>query len=430
MQTRTASLEQDSFSRKLVASRLVRSLADALLRRRARRRLAALDREAPARLQLRTLLGLVHRARGTRFGLDHDFRRVRTADDFRRLVPLRSASALWREYGAPVLPSLSGATWPGPVHYLASCETTAGEPAAPLPVSPELVAAHREALGTALAFVHHARPRARLLSGALLLVGGGAALTPLRPVAAADTLEELARSQLPRLLRPYTAISPYSGDAALKALAERAASLPVTCLASNSGRLAKLAGFLREQTGRATLREVWPNLQAVLFSRGPSDPDRAELTHLTGSEEVLLLEACVRPEGVFAVEDPRHGLLRLMAGHGAYFEFVPLDELGRDRPERLGLGEVAPGVPYALVLTVPGLWACLAGLTVSFERLDPPLLRSVEVGLPAPPPTEVLPLRGGPPAYPPPHHPRSAGKAAGPARSFARSPWSARADQR
>ncbi len=368
----------------LASTRLARRLADYLLRHRARRRLLALDRSS-ARSQVCTLLGLVHRARSTRFGGEHDFRRLRTPDDFRRLVPLRSAAELWQQYGVPSLPELGGAAWPGPISYLATCDVAPGRPSPPLPVS---------------------------------------------------NLEELTRAQLPRLLRPYITVAPYSGDASLQALAERSAALPVTCLAGSARRLVRLFACLREHTGCEHLLDVWPGLSVILYSRGAADPDRTELMRLAGTPSsetpVLLMEACVRPEGVFAIEDPRRGLLRIVPDHGIYFEFVALEELGRPAPQRHGLGEVVPGVPYALAVTTPGLWACLTGLTVCFEKSDPPLLRSIEAGQPALPPVEILPLRAETP--PPPHpalpRPQSVGRAAAPARRFSRSPWSARADQK
>src|SRR5262245_34162717 len=109
----------------LTSTRLARGLADALLRRRARRRLLTLD-SASSRAQVHALLGLIHQARGTRFGQEHDFRRIRTSEDFRRLVPLRSPAELWRQYGIPALPALAGAAWPGPISYLATCDITPG----------------------------------------------------------------------------------------------------------------------------------------------------------------------------------------------------------------------------------------------------------------------------------------------------------------
>ena len=72
-----------------------------------------------ARCQKRTLLGLVHKAHTTRFGRDHDFRRIRDIQDFRRLVPLRTPLDLWREYWQPAFPYLDDVSWPGPIPYLA-----------------------------------------------------------------------------------------------------------------------------------------------------------------------------------------------------------------------------------------------------------------------------------------------------------------------
>jgi hypothetical protein len=427
-----ALVDRDSFVSRLLSTRLVRGIADALFRRRAAKRLRRLDTQAADRVQRHVLEKIVNQGCNTRFGREHDFARIRTVEDFRRLVPLRTAGDLWRHYGGPSVPNLDGVSWPGHVPYLATCECPAGQRTPPLLVTDDLIQGHRSALLTALAHVIHVRPHARLLSGTLLLVGGGTALTPLRG-AGSSNLEELTRSQLPALLRPYTEVAPYSGDGSLVSLAEHAASLPVTCLVGNTGRLARLAAILRRKTGRDSLTDVWPGLEAVLFSRGPIDPDRESLSQLIGSRRsrlpVLLLEGCIRPEGVLAIEDPRYGFPRLPADHGIYFEFVPVDELGRSQPRRLGLEEVQPGVPYALALScAAGLWSCLIGLTATFESLSPPLFRSIEYGHPAAMPSEILPLRTDSPTAAQPR-PQTGDTPAAPARRIARTPWSARADQ-
>jgi len=125
----------------LAGTRLARCVADTVLRGRARRHLAALDQQPAARAQAHVLAGLVRRAQHTPFGREHDFGRIRTADDFRRLVPLSRSPAN-------------------------------GEPAAPA------LQATREAVWTALAFVLAVRPRARLCRGRILFVGGELPLTP------------------------------------------------------------------------------------------------------------------------------------------------------------------------------------------------------------------------------------------------------------
>ena len=90
------------------------------------------DRLDATRTQSHTLLALVHRGESTRFGREHDFRRIRTPDDFRRLVPLTTTADLWRERWEPALPHLNGATWPGAI-------ALTGSPASPLPSTAELL---------------------------------------------------------------------------------------------------------------------------------------------------------------------------------------------------------------------------------------------------------------------------------------------------
>lgn len=77
----------------LFKSRLVRQVAQTVLRQQARRQLEVFDSSDPARTQASILRGLVHQAQGTEFGKAHDFGRIRTPADFRRLVPLCTGDA-------------------------------------------------------------------------------------------------------------------------------------------------------------------------------------------------------------------------------------------------------------------------------------------------------------------------------------------------
>ncbi|HTU89518.1 MAG TPA: GH3 auxin-responsive promoter family protein [Gemmataceae bacterium] len=361
--------------------------------------LAGLGRLAPARCQRRILLELVHKAQATRFGRDHDFRRIRGIDDYRRLVPLYSRAELWREYWQPVYPHLAGATWPQS--------------------SAAVQAAHRSALRTALALAGHVRPRARLLSGAWLF------LTDEGP--SSRTEHAILTERLPALIRPYTVAS-------VEIDAERFAYLPVTGLIGPAERLLLLMEKIKQVRGKRCLRDVWPELSAILYTRRPSDGPASRMG-AEADKDVLLLEMVGRAEGPIAVADPHHGLLRLLFDHGVYFEFVPPAQDEEPRCPRYGIEEIELGVPYELALTSPaGLWACRLGRTVCLERRDPPLVRFLETAIRKPTAAEIrrparrtdLMLPTDPSPEP---HPQSAGSpAALPENSF-HSPWSIHADQ-
>ncbi len=353
----------------LAETPLARRAAEVLFRASVRRHLAQLDQAVPARCQARILLGLVHQAQRTPFGRDHDFRRIRTVADYRRLVPLRSS--LFPDAG---------------------------------PSAPALHAVHRAGLRTALALVSHLRPQTRLLAGRLLYLD-----------------EEASAERLPALLRPYTLTSP---ERQRRDTAGPVAGAPGWCAAETVTCIIGSAERFLSLLTRKPVSAVWPGLTAVVCSgRSPADIQRVRREVGPG---VLVLEMVWRPEGLLAIEDPRLGSLRLLHDHGLYFELLPVGTPGE--PPRLGLDEAAMGVPHELVVTAPGgLWAYRTGRMVCLERRHPPLVRFLDMAAPA---AVVEPVRAREepavitvPSQQP--HRQTAGIPAALPESFVHSPWSA-----
>ncbi len=62
----------------------------------------------------------------------------------------------------------------------------------------------------------------------------------------------------------------------------------------------------------------------------------------------------------------------LFLNHGIFFEFMPMEEYGKENPQTLLLRDVEVGPNYALVIsTNAGLWRYLVGDTVQFTSTDP-----------------------------------------------------------
>jgi hypothetical protein len=320
----------------LAAIRPFRRLGDALYRMKMRRRAAELDRLAVSRCQKRALLGLVHKARNTRFGLAHDFRRIKSIADFQRLVPLQDPTTLWRDYWQTAQADLAGATWPGPASVLNVAAWPPTHGSQYLPVTPGLLAAHRAALRTALALAFTCRPDSlalpQLVAGQLCRVGSG----------------------------------PLSGSTGW--------------LVGASEHLAQLVGQRKEPGGQEQqMIDLWPKLAALSYATAPGRDHADNFQRLLDSGDALELDGYLPPEGPVAVEDPRNQQLRLIPDLGIYFELVPVAELGKLQPARHCVADLETGVPYALAVTSPaGLWACLTGARLCFEQRDPPLFRLLE----------------------------------------------------
>jgi hypothetical protein len=366
---------------RIAGSRPVRRLVQGAFDQVARFRVRQLDACPAARVQHETLLRLVHRARSTRFGRDHDFVSVRGIRDYQERVPLRDYEAFWKEYWQPAFPRLGGVTWPGPIRYLALSSGTTSGATKYIPVSDEMLVSNRRGGTTSMSLFLAAHPGTPVFRGQVFVLGGSTDLTRLDGgVLAGDLSGIIVRTTSP-LLRPYTFPPPelaLLGDWEKKVeiLAERGAALPVTVVCGVPSWLLVLFDRLRRVTGRQHIIDIWPTLRGVVHGGTKFDPYRTLFRREIGSDAVHFVEVYGCSEGFIAAEDPRSHQLRLIPDHDIFFEFVPVTELNEDRPMRHTLAEVEPGVQYAIVVTTcAGLWSYVIGDTICFERREPPLLR-------------------------------------------------------
>jgi hypothetical protein len=363
-----------------------------------------LDHLDPVAAQRATLLRLVKQAQDTRFGCEHGFAWIHSIADYQHRVPIRDYEAFWHQYWQPAFPYLDSVTWPGRIPYFALSSGTTSATTKYIPVSKEMLTSNRHAALTALTWFRSANPHARLFSGRLFFLGGSTDLHVLTPgrndqyptsndqfpiekmetgqssVRAGDLsgimAREVATALRPFMFPPLELALLADWDRKLQVLAERSASLPITLIAGVPSWLLAFFERLLQATGRGCVAEVWPSLAVVVHGGTSFEPYRALFRQVIGNPKVRFLETYAASEGFVAGDDPRYQLLRLVPDHGLFFEFVPVEELGKDKPARHTLGEVVPGIQYAVVVTsCAGLWAYLLGDTVCFEQRQPPLLR-------------------------------------------------------
>jgi hypothetical protein len=82
-------------------------------------------------------------------------------------------------------------------------------------------------------------------------------------------------------------------------------------------------------------------------------------------------------EGFFGIQDqPNSEDLLLMLDYGVFYEFIPVDELDKEYPEAISLGDVEVGKNYAMLITTnAGLWRYSIGDTVKFTSTSPYRIR-------------------------------------------------------
>ena len=130
---------------------------------------------------------------------------------------------------------------------------------------------------------------------------------------------------------------------------------------------------LKQVTGKTTVAEVWPELRLVIHGGTKFDPYRDLFRKEIGSDAVQFCEVYPCSEGFVATEDPRYDLLRLVPDHDVFFEFVPVEELGKRPPDpaharRRGVGRAVRGGADVLRRACGATWSATRSLRAAATR--------------------------------------------------------------
>jgi hypothetical protein len=128
-----------------------------------------------------------------------------------------------------------------------------------------------------------------------------------------------------------------------------------------------------EISGKQTIGEIWPNVHTYLHGGVGFKPYRKQFDLYMGKEDFDYYEVYNASEGYFSVQDFSNtdGML-LLTDNGIYYEFIPIEEWGKEDPETVLLEDVELNRNYAIVITnFGGLYRYMPGDTVSFSSLSP-----------------------------------------------------------
>jgi hypothetical protein len=162
-------------------------------------------------------------------------------------------------------------------------------------------------------------------------------------------------------------------ESKIEKMAKATINEPVTQLIGVPSWTLVLIKKIFELTGKTDLREVWPDLELFVHGGVSFAPYRKQYQQIIPHSDMHYLETYNASEGFFALQDDkdRNDML-LLLDNGVYYEFVPLEEIEKDHPDTLEVGDVALGGVYALAIsTNAGLWRYVLGDTVRITSLQP-----------------------------------------------------------
>ena len=134
-----------------------------------------------------------------------------------------------------------------------------------------------------------------------------------------------------------------------------------------------LLKYILEITGKNNINEVWENLEVFIHGGISFVPYREQYKKLIPSAKMDYLETYNASEGFFGIQDRKDADdMLLMLDYGIYYEFLPMEDYGKEHPQTKRLDEVVVGKNYALIIsTNAGLWRYMIGDTIAFTSLDP-----------------------------------------------------------
>lgn len=346
----------------------------------ARYRLARISRLDPHASQEKVLLGLMGKARATKFGQAHGFADIASVADYQQRVKLRSYEEFWRDWWREDYPTLVDVTWPGTIPYFAETSGTVTGDSKHIPYTREMRRAAAKGFLDLLCFHYARKPGSRVLGGAALALTGPKTLEP-RDEAMSGAVSAITIGSIPpflerRILPPADIANMEDWQEKIARLANIVPSQSIRFLGGSPNWMLIFFEELARQHGGDRLADWFPELELIVHGGINFAPYRDRFADLLVGCHAETREMYSASEGVFAVADRGDGEgLRLILDGTVFFEFIPVGDLNAEAPRRCTAGQIETGQDYAVAIsTAAGLWSYLVGDVVRFVDLDPPRL--------------------------------------------------------
>ncbi len=331
----------------------------------------------PIAAQREILQDLITHGQYTEFGRKYGFKEIFTIRHFKQAVPIQEYDDI-KPYIERLMEGEEQLLWNTPVSWFAKSSSTTNDKSKFIPITDEsLEDCHFQAAKDFLTLYYNINNNSDLLTGKSLVIGGSHQISKIN--------EEIQYGDLSAVLLQNTPFwgqwirTPELSIALMDEWEGKIESLALSTIEENVTSIAGVPTWtmvlikrILEITGKANLKEVWPNLELYGHGGVSFTPYREQFKKLIGPG-VTYLDIYNASEGFFAAQnDPDQEGMLLFLAHGIFYEFMPVEEYGKVDPKTIGLGEVEIGKNYALVIsTNGGLWRYLVGDTIQFVSVFP-----------------------------------------------------------
>lgn len=344
-----------------------------VIAKQTRKKVDAWKKDAVNR-QNQTLLKITDQAKHTQFGDDHDFSKIKSYSDFKKLVPVRDYEAL-KPYFDRLVNGEADIFWPGlPKYFSKTSGTTSGTKY--IPISKESMNHHLVAARDALLLYIDQTGNADFVDGKMIFLQGSPVMTKKNGIAT-GRLSGIVAHHIPAYLQKNRLPSLETNsiddwETKVDAIIGETINENMTLISGIPSWVQFYFERILSRSGKKYIKDVFPNFNLFVYGGVNFEPYRSRFEKLIG-KKVDSIETYPASEGFIAFQDDQNdSSLLLNVDAGIFFEFIPADNYFDENPPRLSLAEVELNKNYALILsTNAGLWGYSIGDTVKFTSLNP-----------------------------------------------------------
>lgn len=329
-------------------------------------------------LQQQVLNRLVQTAKHTEWGEKYDYKSILNYEHFKERLPIQTYEEI-KPYVMRLRNGEQNLLWPSQIRWFAKSSGTTNDKSKFLPVSKEsLHDTHYQGGKDAVAIYLGQNPESSFFSGKGLILGGSHSPNLNFKHSLVGDLSAILIQNVSPIVNcirvPSKKIALMSDfESKMEAIANKTLHTNVTNLSGVPSWMLVLIKHILNKTGKQSLEEVWPNLEVFFHGGVAFTPYREQYKEVIRSTKMHYVETYNASEGYFGTQnDPSDPSMLLMVDYGIFYEFIPLEDVGKESPRIYSLEEVELNKNYAMVIsTSAGLWRYMIGDTVKFTNNHP-----------------------------------------------------------